>query len=71
METRDKYGWTPLYTAARYGQEGIARLLLDRNADLETRDNNGKTVLEFAQQYGNRAVIQLLQEGRLKYQYIK
>ena len=39
VESKDRYGWTPLHLAARQGHIEIIRLLCDRGADVEARDD--------------------------------
>ncbi|KAL0943266.1 ankyrin repeat protein [Colletotrichum truncatum] len=43
-----KEGLTPLHWAAEHGAVGVARVLVDRGADLETRDSTGSTPLKLA-----------------------
>ncbi|KAH8890019.1 hypothetical protein GQ53DRAFT_626756, partial [Thozetella sp. PMI_491] len=58
LEAKDKYGWTPLWRAAANGREAVARLLLDKGADLEAKDNQyGRTPLGSAATSGHEAVV--------------
>jgi ankyrin repeat protein len=53
--------WTPLHTAARFGRDDLAELLIARGADLEAGDEPARnTALHIAAQYGNVAVARVL-----------
>lgn len=45
LETKDKYGNTPLCNAARRRREAVVRVLLKKGADTEATDKKGETVL--------------------------
>ena len=47
-ETEDYGGSSPLTLAAIFGQDGIARILIDAGADLEVRNGKGSTALHQA-----------------------
>lgn len=49
----DYFGRSPLYIAARNGNEKIAQLLIDNGADVNLGDKTGKTPLERARERGN------------------
>jgi ankyrin repeat protein len=53
---KDKWGWTPLDSAAEAGHVEIAELLIDKGADVNSRSNFGKTPLIKAAQGGHKAV---------------
>ncbi|KAJ4168311.1 hypothetical protein NW754_013645 [Fusarium falciforme] len=53
---------TPLLWAAMNGHEAVARLLLEKGADLEVKDRNGYTLLMLAALKGHEAVARLLLE---------
>jgi hypothetical protein len=46
-QSRSK-GWTPLFTAAASGHNGVAELLLAEGAGVNAKDNNGRTSLQSA-----------------------
>ncbi|RYC65780.1 hypothetical protein CHU98_g423 [Xylaria longipes] len=63
LESKDKYGLTPLSWAAEMGHEGVVRLLLDEGADLESKDKEyGQTPLSWAAENGYEGVVRLLLE---------
>lgn len=51
---------TPLGTAATFGANEIAQLLLDNDADTEKTSDHGNTPLHAAAANGNRALVELL-----------
>ena len=53
-------GWTPLMYAAFQGQTDIARLLIDRGADINQRAPNLATALMFAARNGHIDIVKLL-----------
>jgi ankyrin repeat protein len=58
------HGETPLFHAARFGDETIMKLLFDEGAaDIEARDSTGRTPLFGAVMFANDAVIKLLVNG--------
>jgi ankyrin repeat protein len=52
--------WTPLHQAARAGDLGMARLLLEAGADLEARAPGGATALHHAAYFGHPEVVREL-----------
>ncbi|RDW62024.1 hypothetical protein BP6252_11457 [Coleophoma cylindrospora] len=59
--SRDSWGWTPLFWAAYNGHQTVAQLLLDTNkVDADLRDNRDRTPLSWAAKQGHEAVVQLL-----------
>ena len=63
VDARDDKGRTPLFWAAEYGREGIARLLLDNGADVNAKDRDCRTALSYAAERWHKAVVQLLFEN--------
>ena len=45
LETKDKYGRTPLLCAVENGHEAVVELLLEKGAELETKDSYSLTPL--------------------------
>ncbi|KAF5009717.1 hypothetical protein FDECE_4063 [Fusarium decemcellulare] len=63
VNERDIYGMPPLSTAARRGQLGIVKLLLDAKAEISQVDlNEGGTPLHWAVQGGDAAIVALFLE---------
>jgi ankyrin repeat protein len=63
MESKDKYGKTPLLRAAEKGQEAVVRLLMDRVVDVNVREPLfNRTALILAAAGGHEAVVRLLVE---------
>jgi ankyrin repeat protein len=60
IESKDKYGQTPLSCAAGNDLEAVVKLLLERNADIEFKDEYGRTPLSCAAWNGHEAVVKLL-----------
>jgi uncharacterized protein len=57
-------GMTPLMYAAVYNQSEIARLLIEKGADLYKKDNGGNTALDLAKTSGSDAVIAVIKESK-------
>ena len=67
VDTQDEWGRTPLYSAARLGEQSIVECLIDAGADLEaTMDYEGlkSTASDIAKEEGHMAVFNLLQKAR-------
>ncbi|HEU4851066.1 MAG TPA: ankyrin repeat domain-containing protein [Telluria sp.] len=56
----NRAGWTPLHYAAASGQAEIAKLLLERRADIDARAPTGATPLMMAAQEGQGEMVRLL-----------
>ncbi|KAJ0404425.1 hypothetical protein ATCC90586_003059 [Pythium insidiosum] len=56
----DARDWPMLYRAAWYGSIDVARLLLQRGADIESRNENGMTALNAAARCGHGDIVGLL-----------
>ncbi len=57
---RDGAQWSALHYAVFAGHEAVARLLMDRGADIHARSTNGSTALMMAAREGREALAQLL-----------
>jgi len=53
---------TPLHISAKYGQHGVARLLLQRGAQPDMQGRNGLTALHVAAHYNRPTIVLLLLE---------
>ena len=62
-ESWDRFGRTPLSHAARYGREGVVKLLLEREeVDPQSRSNCDRTLRSYAAKYGREGELKLLTE---------
>jgi ankyrin repeat protein len=64
VNAKDKYnsGYTALMSAAMNGLTDVAKVLLDKGADVNIKDNYGGTALEYAALYGYADIVKLLLE---------
>jgi len=60
VNVADKYGKTPLHSAALKGYKEIAELLIAKGANIETKDIFGNTPLHEAVWFKNKDVVELL-----------
>merc|ERR1719367_124821 len=60
---RDSWGRTPLHRAAYENSVEVAKLLLEKSANVDSTDNNGITALHLAAWKNSVAVAQLLLEN--------
>ncbi|KAI1165872.1 hypothetical protein F5B18DRAFT_660161 [Nemania serpens] len=63
LETRNRYGQTPLTEAAMYGNEVVVQLLLDRGAKIDASDDSRCTALMYASSRSYNAIAKLLLDG--------
>jgi ankyrin repeat protein len=64
LETKDKLGRTPVFSAVARGNEAVLNQLIEAKADLNVQDNDGKTPLMVAAAFGNVKLAQsLIQAG--------
>ena len=62
IESRDKYGMTPILAAASAGQWDAVRVLLDMGADINAKDSSGMTAFLYAVQWCDVGMVRLLAE---------
>jgi len=60
IESKDRFGRTPLHLSARSGHEAVVELLLDRGATIDVKDGEERTPLHWAANSGHKAVVELL-----------
>jgi hypothetical protein len=61
VNSKDKYGRTPLSWAAEQGHEAVAKLLVGTGkVDVDSKDRYGRTPLSWAAEQGHEAVAKLL-----------
>lgn len=60
VQCRNGDGWTPLHSAALFGDANLAAFLLDRGATASPRDLFGNSPLHFAAHLGDEAMVRLL-----------
>lgn len=53
-------GLSPLHIAAKYGQTGVIKVLLERGADANIKGKNGLTPLHVAAHYNQSAAVDTL-----------
>ena len=64
VNSKSKYGWTPLLISAEKGYKNIVKLLLDTGkADVNSTDEEGRTPLLLAAGKGYGGIVQLLLEN--------
>ena len=67
VNSRDRHNRTPLSWAASNEREAVAKLLLEKGAELETKDKYNRTPLLWAAHNGHEAVVKLLLEKALSW----
>ena len=60
VESKNKWGRTPLSIAMSHGQKAVVELLLQEGAEVESKDKWGQTPLSIAAGNGHEAVVELL-----------
>ncbi|XP_067856866.1 ankyrin repeat and SAM domain-containing protein 6-like [Heptranchias perlo] len=63
VDSRNRYGWTPLMQAARFGQLSVARVLLENGADANAVNKLGASVLTAAARGGHVGLARALLES--------
>ncbi|XP_041040074.1 ankyrin repeat and SAM domain-containing protein 6-like isoform X1 [Carcharodon carcharias] len=63
VDSRNRYGWTPLMQAARFGQLSVARVLLENGADANAVNKLGASVLTAAARGGHAGLARALLES--------
>lgn len=62
VNTKGRYGHTPLITAAKEGQKDIVRDLLHRGADVTATSDKTKTALHYSAANGHTEIVSMLIE---------
>ena len=62
VESKDKYGQTPLYWAVGNGHKAVVKLLLEKGVELESKEEHGWMPLLGAATNGHETVVKLLLE---------
>jgi ankyrin repeat protein len=57
----DKFGFTPLHSAAVHGNLEVVKLLMDHAKVKNPGDKTGKTPLHYAAKNGNREIVKWIQ----------
>jgi hypothetical protein len=60
INTKNKYGWTPLMIACEKDNKEMVKLLLEKGADVKAKNINGKSALVIAYYYGHQEIVKLL-----------
>ncbi len=63
VDARDERHWTPLMVAAFNGNDAVAKMLIEHNADYRARDLGGYMPLHWAALNGHVAIVRLLLEN--------
>lgn len=61
VELENRFGYTPLFYAAKNNHLGVARMLLAAGASPHVKDKSGKTPLDMAREKGYTEMIGLLE----------
>ncbi|KAJ5398344.1 hypothetical protein N7509_006457 [Penicillium cosmopolitanum] len=68
VDQREKTGQTPLMRASEGGHEALARILIEKGADIHASDQFGLTALHWAARKGNEEVARILIQKGAKLQ---
>ncbi|RYP12344.1 hypothetical protein DL765_007390 [Monosporascus sp. GIB2] len=63
INSKDKFGRTPLHWASENGHDTVVKLLLESGADTNVEDDMGRTPLHWASENGHDTVVKLLLES--------
>jgi len=66
INAKDRDGWTPLIKAAAGGFTDLARLLLERGADMDVVDSLERSASMYAGLPGHEEIATLFKEARAK-----
>ncbi len=66
VNSRDRWGGTPLMAAAHIGQAHLVRLYLERGADASLKSVDGETPRAHAMAIGHHNVVAVFDEFRIK-----
>ncbi len=67
LHFQDTSGYTPLMTAAQFGNTEIVRVLLEYEIDPTTCTDLGESAVDFARQQGHIEIVKLLHTATLSY----
>jgi hypothetical protein len=62
VDSRDKWGWTPLHEASVSGHLEVSRVLVDHGANVNARQQKHHTPLDLSARNGHLRVVKLLLE---------
>ena len=62
VDIADKFGWTPLMSAAASGRIDVVKYLCSKGAKVDVKERNGKTALHLAAQDGHSEVVKIIIE---------
>ena len=62
VDTKQKYGWTPLHYAVQGGSKEVAELLIAKCADVNAKNFQSKSPLDFAVKYKRTEIADLLRK---------
>ncbi|MFC1761306.1 ankyrin repeat domain-containing protein [Planctomycetota bacterium] len=60
VDTKDEFGWPPLFWAASTGKEDVVEFLIGKGANINTNIDDSRTLLHQAAQSGERNLAKLL-----------